>query len=79
VRAIPANPRSRQIVYIAHELTAHNRACLLDGTIDAVIDQNPRVAAREAFNVLSQSAKGLSYDYHRPRLQVIFRENIPEA
>jgi LacI family transcriptional regulator len=79
VRAMRANPGSRRIVYIAHELTAHNRACLLDGTIDAVIDQNPRVEAREALNVLSQSAKGLPYDYHPPRLQVIFRENIPEA
>jgi LacI family transcriptional regulator len=78
VRALKANPASRT-VYVAHELTAHNRARLLDGAIDAVIDQNPRVEAREAINILSQSIKGLPYDYHPPRLQIIFRENIPET
>jgi LacI family transcriptional regulator len=44
-----------------------------------VIDQNPRVAAREALNILSQDNKGLSSDYHPRRLQIIFRENNPET
>ena len=78
-RALKMTPTTRGVVYVAHELTAHNRACLLDGTIDAVIDQNPRVEAREAINILTHSIKNLPYDYHPPRLQVIFRENIPEA
>jgi LacI family transcriptional regulator len=55
-----------------------DRAALLV-TIAAVIDQNPRVAAREAHNILSQSIKGLPYDYHPPWLQIIFRKNIPET
>ena len=46
--------------------------------MDAVIDQNPRVEAREALNILARSARGLDYDYHAPRLQIIFKENIPE-
>jgi len=78
-RALKMTPTTRGVAYVAHELTAHNRACLLDGTIDAVIDQNPRVEAREAINILTHSIKNLPYDYHPPRLQVIFRENIPEA
>ena len=78
-RALKAYPSRGCIVYIAHELTPHNRACLLDGTIDAVIDQNPRVEAREALNVLIQSINGCSYEYHPPRLQIIFRENLPET
>jgi LacI family transcriptional regulator len=69
------HPSAERIVYVAHELTAHNRARLLD----AAIDQNPRVEAREALNILSQSIKCLPYDYHPPRLQIIFRENIPET
>jgi hypothetical protein len=32
----------------------------------------------EALNILSQSIKGLPHDYHPPRLQILFRENIPE-
>ena len=78
-RALRIGPTTKRIVYVAHDLTAHNRACLLDGTIDAVIDQNPRVEAREALNILSHSVRSLPYDYHPPRLQVIFRENIPET
>ena len=66
-------------VYIAHELTPNNRARLLDGTVDAVIDQNPRVEAREALNILSHSISNQPYEYHPPRLQVIFRENMPET
>lgn len=78
-RALKAFPPKGRVVYIAHELTGHNRACLLDGTLDAVIDQNPRVEAREALNILVQNIKHQPYDYHPPRLQVIFRENIPET
>jgi LacI family transcriptional regulator len=77
-RALKLAPASRRIVYVAHELTAHNRARLLDSTLDAVIDQNPRVEAREALNILSQCTRNLPYDHHPPRLQIIFRENIPE-
>ena len=43
-----------------------------------MIDQNPRVEAREALNILSHSVRGLPYELHQPRLQVIFRESIPE-
>ena len=36
------------VVLLCHEVTENNKAFLLNGTIDAVIDQNPRVEAREA-------------------------------
>ncbi len=78
-RALKTYPSKGRVVYLAHELTAHNRARLLDGALDAVIDQNPRVEAREALNILIQSVRDLPYDYHPPRLQIIFRENIPET
>ena len=51
---------------------------LLDGTMDAVIDQNPRVEAREALNILIGAVRGLATELHPPRLQIVFRENIPE-
>lgn len=41
--------------------------------------QNPRVEAREALNILSQSVRGLDYEAHPPRLQIVFKENIPES
>lgn len=67
------------IIFVGHELTDYNKGLLLDGTLDAVIDQNPRVEAREALSMLSRAIRGLPIDYHPPRLQVIFRENIPES
>jgi len=36
------------------------------------------VEARETLNILSHSIQGLPYEYHGPRLQIIFKENIPE-
>jgi LacI family transcriptional regulator len=37
---------------IAHELIAHRRQMLLDGIIDAVIDQNPELEVLTALEVL---------------------------
>ena len=46
--------------------------------MDAVIDQNPRVESREAIGLLASAIRGKAFEEHPPRLQVIFRENIPE-
>ena len=78
-RALKERGRQNSIVFVGHEATEGSKALLLDGTLDAVIDQNPRVEAREAFNILSHAVRGTDYDPHPPRLQVIFRENIPES
>ncbi len=67
------------VIFVGHELTESTKRFLLDGTIDAVIDQNPRVEAREAISVLKNTILGRKLEHHPPRLQVIFRENIPES
>jgi LacI family transcriptional regulator len=79
-RALEEAGRSREVVFIGHELTEHTRRLLLRGTMDAVIDQNPRVEAREAVDRLLRAVRG------EPdpspllvRVQAIFRENIPDA
>lgn len=77
-RALRNADRTKSVIFIGHELTEFNKNLLLDGTLDAVIDQNPRVEAREALNILAASIRGLPLELHLPRLQVIFRENIPE-
>jgi LacI family transcriptional regulator len=77
-RALAEAGKADSIIFVGHELTDVNRGLLLDGTLDAVIDQNPRVEAREALSMLSRAIRGQPLDYHPPRLQVIFRENIPE-
>lgn len=77
-RALKERGREHAVVFVGHEATEGTRELLLDGTLDAVIDQNPRVEAREALNILSQSVRGLPFEHHPPRLQAIFKENIPE-
>ena len=78
-RALQERGRERSVTFIAHEISAENRLLLIDGTLDAVIDQNPRVEAREALNILESAARGVAYAPHPPRLHAIFKENIPEA
>jgi len=77
-RALKERGREHTTIFIGHESTEGTKPLLLDGTLDAVIDQNPRVEAREALNILSHAIRGTAYEAHPPRLQVIFRENIPE-
>ena len=77
-RALEDRGRGRAIVFIGHDLTENSKPLLLSGTMDAVIDQNPRVEAREAIALLANAIRGTSFESHPPRLQVIFRENIPE-
>jgi LacI family transcriptional regulator len=77
-RALKERGREHSIIFLGHEATEGSKELLLDGTIDAVIDQNPRVEAREALNILSHAVRGTPYEGHPPRLQVIFKENIPE-
>jgi LacI family transcriptional regulator len=76
-RALKEAGRDRQVVLIGHEATDDNKALLLDGTLDAVIDQNPRVEAREALNLLIAAARDEPYDLIPPRLAVVFKENMP--
>jgi len=49
----------------------------LDGTLDAIIDQNALVEAREALATLVSAIRGDLHVPMPPRLQVIFRENLP--
>jgi LacI family transcriptional regulator len=71
---------SERMAIIGHELTDPIRPFLIDGTIDAAIDQNPRVEAREALERLRRAALGDDVrDWSGIRTQVIFKENLPEG
>jgi LacI family transcriptional regulator len=76
--ALRAQGLARRVVFLCHDITDSNKALLLDGTVDAVLDQNPRVEAREALNLLSTAARGQAYSYIPPRLQLVLRENLPD-
>jgi len=79
-RALEETGRGGEVVFIGHELTEHTRRFLLAGTMDAVIDQNPRVEAREAVDRLLRAARGEpDPDPAAIRIHAIFRENMPEV
>ncbi|HWL68769.1 MAG TPA: LacI family DNA-binding transcriptional regulator [Geminicoccus sp.] len=78
-RALEEAGRARSVLFIGHEVTEHTRRFLLSGTMDAAIDQNPRVEAREAVQRLLAAAAGdLAFRSYMVRMQAVFRENIPD-
>ena len=74
---VVARGLTKQIVLIGHEATEQNKQLLLDGVLDAVIDQNPRVEVREALNILTAAALRQPYTFVPPRLQLVLKENLP--
>lgn len=67
----------KDLVFVAHEATEENKAYLLSGTLDAVIDQNARAQVREAFAALAHAVEGKDYRFDPLQLQLILRENLP--
>jgi LacI family transcriptional regulator len=77
-RALIKHGREKEIVFIAHDLTEDTRAFLLDGVMDAVIDQNARVEARDAIDRLVRAIRGeADIPQVTVRIQSVFPENIP--
>lgn len=77
-RALSERGLAGRVVLIGHEATEDNKRLLLEGVLDAVIDQNPRVEAREALNILIRAARQEAYTLVPPRLAIILRENLPD-
>jgi len=78
-RALEEAGRASEVVFVCHELTEHTRRFLVSGTVDAVIDQNPRVEARDAVDRLIEAAAGRPQPNLPPiRTQAVFKENIPQ-
>lgn len=71
--------RAEDITVIAHDLTDANKSHLLRGTLDAVIDQNARLAIREALTTLVHAVRKTPYRMVPPSIQTIFRENLPNT
>jgi LacI family transcriptional regulator len=77
--ALEAAGRTRDIVWIAHELTQHTRRFLLHGTIDAIINQDPGHEARSAARILLAHcrAEPIVADQERIRIDIFLANNLP--
>ncbi len=79
-RALEEAGRAADVAFICHELTEYTRRLLVTGTVDAVIDQNPRVEARDAVDWLIHAAQRRPPPALAPiRIQAVFKENIPQV
>jgi LacI family transcriptional regulator len=79
IRALKEKAAERTLTVIAHELTAHTRAALLDGTIDAILNQDAGHEVRSAIRVLKARADGLAVidAQERIRLDIFLKDNLP--
>jgi LacI family transcriptional regulator len=76
---LKAKGAGRQVTVVAHELTPNTRAALLDGTIDAILNQDAGHEVRSAIRVLKAKADGLSLidAQERIRLDIFLKDNLP--
>jgi LacI family transcriptional regulator len=79
-KAIRSLGLEQKIVMITHEITPERRQMLRDGILDAVIDQNPKLEAQRAIEVLGRHFKraenGILLDEYTP-FNIFIRENCP--
>ncbi|SFA82648.1 transcriptional regulator, LacI family [Rhizobium sp. NFR07] len=78
-KAIKDARREQSVIFIGHGLTPDTRAFLIDGTMDAVITQNPQDTIGRAIRVFANLRDGrpAEEDVEPLRSEVIFRENLP--
>jgi len=80
-RALKETRREREIAFIGHGLTPETRALLIDGTLDAVITQDPRHTLAACVSIFTnlRAARPPMQGVEAPRGEVIFRENLPQG
>ena len=78
--ALSAAGLDNKVVVVAHELTPHSRAALIDGSIDAVIAQDVGHLARSALRVLKAKTDRLRIDAGQEQINitVLLRENLAQ-
>ncbi len=78
VNALKDTGNSEQIVLLAHELRAATREFLIDGTIDAIINQDRRHEAYNAIEILLHHAKGQkeTASIRMPHVEIFIQDNI---
>ncbi|MFW8644310.1 LacI family DNA-binding transcriptional regulator [Rhizobium beringeri] len=79
IRALKEKAVDRVLTVIAHELTAHTRAALMDNTIDAILNQDAGHEVRSAIRVLKAKADGLAVIEAQERicLDIFLKDNLP--
>jgi LacI family transcriptional regulator len=79
-RALKDARRDAGVVVVGHGLTPDTRALLLDGTMDAVITQNPHTSFLACLHAFANIRAGCDahHGLEPTRSEVLFRENLPQ-
>jgi len=77
--SLKASGRQRDIVFVGHELTACARSDLLDGTMDAILNQDAGHEIRSALRLaLSRvTREPVHADQERIRIDIYLKDNLP--
>ncbi len=78
-RALKEAGLEHKVVFIGHGLTPDTRALLIDGTMDAVITQNPQSSTMNCIRIFAnlRDRRPVMTGIDPVQSQVIFRENLP--
>ena len=78
-RALSDSGRARDVIFIGHELTRYTRQFLIDGVMDAVINQNARQEAINSMRMLANchANRDPLANVEPSRIEVFVRENLP--
>ncbi len=76
--ALAQSAREPRLVFIGHELTPFSRRFLIEGVMDAVINQDPGHEARSAARILMAAATGepIVDEQEKIRLDIFIRDNL---
>lgn len=78
-RALKEARRDREVVVVGHGLTPETRSLLIDGTMDAVLTQDPRATITGCAAIFAnlRAGRDAMSGLVAPRIDVVFRENLP--
>ncbi len=78
-QALKEGGRQHDIVFIGHGLTPDTRALLIDGSMDAVINQTPLTTLLNSIRIFTnlREHRSVLSGVEATRMDVIFRENLP--
>jgi len=71
--------REREVVFIGHGLTPGTRSLLIEGTLDVVLNQNPRDTMLSAASMFANLRSGLEpmMGVEQIQTEIVLRENLP--
>lgn len=80
ISALRESGRGREIIFVGHELTPYTRDALSEGTMDAVIAQNPGHEARSAIRILKALCDGAEIlnDQESIGIDIFMKDNLPK-